>query len=223
MIFHQYKCIFVHIPKCGGTSIARFLAPGMSLDIRTPNYANQFGWCPERKLHLQHATTRQLIETNLIGVAEWDEYFKFTFVRNPWDRAYSDYLWMLRELNIGNSLKHRILGRSSFRSYITKRGLFSSPLRDSSQMYYRGDHLKQQVDFFDLEGRWKLDFVGRFEHFDHDVAHVLQRIGISERFDVHENKSTSRLTHYSEFYTRRRKRLVDEIYARDIHEFEYSF
>ena len=63
MISHKHKCIFIHIPKTAGTSINTFFHPGVDFHYDKPDYDRLFGWCPERKFHMQHATSKQLLET----------------------------------------------------------------------------------------------------------------------------------------------------------------
>lgn len=212
MISHKHKCIFVHIPKTAGTSINSFFHPGVSFHYKNPDYDRLFGWCPKRKLHMQHATAKQLLETELITNEQWDTYFKFTFVRNPWDRAYSDYLFIKKFANI----------EGSFKEYIERKGNFRKIFTDKSSINYLGDHLIPQSDFFEKEGKHSLNFIGRFENFTNDINFVLNSLSIKEDFNLHEN-SSNRKKNYSLFYTNSNKRLVERKYQTDIDSFNYSF
>ena len=187
MINHEHKVIFIHVPKCAGSSIFKFFNKDLKVSWRTPNYNVLYGWCPKRKIHLQHATTKQLIETELITEEQWNSYYKFTIVRNPWDRAYSDYQWIMKDTG----------KRDSFKNFILKKGKFSKVLNDVSVKEYRGDHLLNQTDFFDSNGKFKLDFVGRFENLKTDFSEVLKTLNISEEFSNHEKKSVKKMSHYS--------------------------
>ena len=126
MISHKHKCIFIHIPKTAGTSIYSFFYPEVSFHFENPDYERLFGWCPKRKLHMQHATSKQLLETELITEEEWNTYYKFAFVRNPWDRAYSDYMWMQEFTNV----------KGSFNAYINREKVFKNILNDKSNNKY---------------------------------------------------------------------------------------
>jgi hypothetical protein len=212
MISHKHKCIFIHIPKTAGTSINTFFHPGIIFKTLPPDYDRLFGWCPKRKIHLQHATSKQLLELELISEEVWKEYFKFTFVRNPWDRAYSDYLWMQKFSGV----------KASFKEYMFNEGAFKKILTDTSDHHYLGDHKISQSDFFSMEGPLKLDFVGRFENFNIDIKIILKNLGILTPFDSHENKGKRELN-YSNFYTGSMKKWVEKSYERDITAFEYSF
>ena len=68
MINNKHKFIFVHVPKCAGTTIRASLPPGR--------------WSP-------HLDIMQIKEK--VNVHVFDNYFKFGFVRNPWSRAVSLY------------------------------------------------------------------------------------------------------------------------------------
>lgn len=214
MISHKHKCIFIHIPKCAGSSILKYFHPKEKLNWQKPNYDIFYGWCPDRKIHLQHATTKQLLETGLVSKEMWHEYFKFTVIRNPWDRSYSDYLWMQKERKV----------EGSFFDYINKEGVFNEILTNNEVMEYRGDHLMQQTDFIDIEGENKMDAIIRFESLQAEMNGILQKLGLNEKFKIHENKSPlKRRPHYSDFYTESSKNLVDDIYKDDIKSLGYVY
>ena len=213
MICHKRKIIFIHIPKTAGSSINKYLADSVVLDWKKPNYEVLYGWCPDRKIHLQHATSKQLLETELVTEDQWRTYFKFTFIRNPWDRAYSDYLWIVKDTGV----------RGSFENYIKKEGPFKKVLSDNSEMSYRGDHLTVQSDFFIASGKQKIDFIGKFEKFNNDIEKIKKQLNLNKEFNFHEKKNHYRFNHYSLFYTNSKKNLVDDIYKKDIEELGYSF
>ena len=211
MISHKYKCIFLHIPKTAGTSINSFYLD-KSLKHSEANYDYLYGWCPKRKLHMQHATVKQLLETDLVSQKEWENYFKFCFVRNPWDRAFSDYYWMMNDRKI----------KDSFENYINKQGKFSKVLNDKTNINYRGDHLISQSEFLDTNGVAPINFIGRFENFEKDILKVNKELGIDEKFNIHLNKGKVK-KHYSKFYNSAKKDMVEEKYNEDIVNFGYCY
>ena len=212
MISHEHKCIFIHIPKTAGTSIYSFFYPGVEFHYENPDYERLFGWCPERKIHMQHATSKQLLETGLISEEQWKEYFKFTFVRNPWDRAFSDYFWIMRDRKIAGS----------FKDYITKAGNFEKILSKGNKEY-RGDHLDLQTSFFSFTGENAIDYTGRFENLVEDFQKIKMKLGIGKPLDIHLQRNYKEFNHYSLFYTRSRKKLVDKFFALDIQLLQYEF
>ncbi|MGR7812012.1 sulfotransferase family 2 domain-containing protein [Lacinutrix undariae] len=213
MISHKHKIIFIHVPKCAGTSIKDYYFDTPNLDWKTPNYEQLYGWCPKRKLHMQHATPKELLETELITEKDWSTYFKFAFVRNPWSRSYSDYIWIQKDRQV----------TGNFKDYLMAKGPFKSVLSDNSQKTYRGDHLTAQVDYV-ADQNYPLDFVGKFETLQDDIKKINKILGKFSPFDVHaKNNTKHKLSHYSEFYTKTNQKLIEKIYQKDIEVLDYKF
>jgi len=212
MISHQHKAIFVHIPKCAGSSVEKLLAPERSRDAQV-DYEHLYGWCPKRKIHLQHATAQQMLEMELVTESQWRDYFKFAIVRNPFARTCSDYYWMLG----------KITKPASFWEYIERRGRFTPVLADPESRDYRGDHLDPQRDFLCLDGKIAVDFVGRFENLNADVGTVLEKLSIPDTRVPHLEKGRKRYQHYSHFYNNRMRERVASLYAQDLDAFDYQF
>ncbi|MFP4354891.1 MAG: sulfotransferase family 2 domain-containing protein [Phycisphaerae bacterium] len=69
--FDKYRCIFVHIPKAAGVSVCQTLFGNLAGGHDTiEKYQKVFSW------------------------SDYKRYFKFTFVRNPWDRLASAYRFL---------------------------------------------------------------------------------------------------------------------------------
>ncbi|WBL23189.1 sulfotransferase family 2 domain-containing protein [Zunongwangia sp. HRR-M8] len=214
MISHKHKCIFIHIPKCAGISITKFLlGEGESIAWNKANYDVLYGWCPRNKTFLQHAPAKFLVEKGLITENQWSDYYKFTFVRNPWDRVISDYFWLQKDQNIKGNLKEYLCREKEFQPTLTQKGVLK----------YRGDHLYPQTSFFDIEGEYKLDFVGRFESLESDLEILLKNLKIEDDFTLHLNKRKKKRKHYSRFFTESNKNRVEELFRKDIDLLNYSF
>src|SRR5262245_28523163 len=89
-IDHERRVIFVHIPKCAGTSIEvafgwanKYDRIGLDVTATEPNFDTYFGG------GLQHFTIREMVEN---GIAI-DKYTKFAIFRDPFDRLVSHFLW----------------------------------------------------------------------------------------------------------------------------------
>ena len=82
--------------------------------------------------------------------------------------------------------------------------------------------LLPQTDFFDFEGVYKPDFIGKFENFQSDIKIVIEHLGINKEFNVFQNKS-KRKSDYSTFYTTTRKRMVEKKFQIDIKLLQYEF
>lgn len=173
MINHKYKFIFVHIIKTGGTSIEKFFRG--------------------RKDHKSASKIKKQLGENI-----WNEYFKFTFVRNPFEKIVSQYHYN----------RH-------------KWGLKDSTFKEYVKTWSDGQKISTfpQLNLFYIDE--KLDFIGRFENFQEDFNIVCDKIGIPQQQLPHKNKSKHK--HYTEYYDEETKQIVAEKYAKDIEYFGYKF
>ncbi len=210
MISHEHKCIFIHISKCAGTSIEK----GLGLKNRELNYEMLYGWCPENRLYLQHATPQELLNFGYIDRETWDSYYKFVIIRNPWDRAYSDYLWSIANEGLYDSFVNFLEGVGKFKESLSK-----------EKDHNISDHLYAQRDYFNVDGlEIVYDKIIRFENIKDGLSELANELSIpSEAFKKQENVNKKRFQHYSLFFTATRKRIVNKIYAKDIEYLNYSF
>jgi chondroitin 4-sulfotransferase 11 len=200
VISNKHKFIFVHIPKCAGTSIEFSL-----------NGSAYVKWDAHNKIWVQHATAEQIKK---LYCQNYEDYFSFTFTRNPWDRAISDYFWMKKDLSI----------EDSFKNYLLLENNFNTPnLRyPHLNMTGRGDHILAQSDFIlNSNGDRIVDFIGTFENLQEDFNIVCDKIGIPRKQLPHTNKTKHR--NYTEYYDEETKQIVAQKYAKDIEYFGYKF
>lgn len=190
---NEHKCIFIHIPKAAGTSVALSLFGRPSRHIRYLEYEKANAW----KFH---------------------RYFKFSFVRNPWDRLYSAYRFLkkggMNEIDKRWAEEH-LAAFSDFDAFV-KGWVNSENIR-------RWIHFMPQHYFIcDDEMKVKMDFVGRLENLDHDFSCVLQRLS---RPNVSLSKVNVAADHkrYQEYYSDEAKDIVSRVYGEDIRVFGYSF
>ena len=212
MILHKHKLIFIHIPKNAGSSIESFFGV-KPFDWKVPNYDVLTGWCPKRCIHLQHATPKQLLETELISEDIWDSYYKFAIVRNSWERSLSDYIWMLKSIGVSGS----------FKEYLNREGKFKHCLSDNNDPGNRADHLIPQVEFTHVEQKPVLDKIIRFEKLNEGFQNVCEDDGINSAVLPHKKKGVISQKHYSYFYNKELKSLVSNIYHDDIQAFNFSY
>lgn len=206
MISHRYRAIFVHIPKTGGTSVEEVLwpRPRSQADLWmgfTSRFANKY-----QTGGLQHLFARHIRQE--VGRDAFTTYFKFSFVRNPWDKAISQFFSMQR--------------RDDLREFIgMKPG-------DCFKTYLERIAKKQHVQWepqhrflLDDNGELLVDRVGRFEHFERDLRAVLARLGVEVAAVPHRNRTSH--GPYQEYYDPESVGMVEEMYAEDIARFGYHF
>ena len=212
MVSHKYKCIFVEVPKTASTSIRAVLGkpwmPHLSLwEIKNhmENYWTQRGGRKDRALEVLYLCLSQE-RRHEMGRKQFETYFKFGFVRNPWDRVVSLY-----ERN--EALQPR--NKMSFDEFVEWIQYSSSACLQPSPHRY-------QLDWFvDPNGTILADFIGKFEQLEADWAFVALKLGVNP--ELPHWRANPRARHYTEYYNDRTKQLVADKFRIDIEHFGYEF
>lgn len=201
IINHKYKFIFIHIQKTAGTSITNAL---YSIE-ETEN------------LHHSHSML------NSIDINKFKEYFKFCFVRNPFDRLLSWYNMILKK-GIHNDWSKYILENSTnFSEFLELTDIIieKNPLELQSTVDYPKSISFNQLDYItDKLGNIQCDFIGRFENINNDFNILSQMLNIKLELN-HLNKFEH--NHYRNYYNQTDIEKVSKLYQRDIEYFNYTF
>lgn len=212
IISHRHKFIFIHVPKTGGTSIRFALADMGLLDEDpmlqlTPQLAEQCG-IPDRFAGLVKFHFPVCEQRKLVSEAAWNSYFKFAFVRNPWDRLVSMYTFLINDQEVAKKhpeLQHQTQSCGNFADYIRKFGIEYPTYRQ----------------FLGRNGEAGVDFVGKQEQLQAGFDYVCETIGVSKYRLSQSNQSQHR--HYSYYYQRESRKLVADRFACDIDDHGYRF
>lgn len=216
-ISHPHRTIFVHVPKTGGTSVEFVLGMhGEKADIGIRPYFNQE--IDREHLYgqdLQHMTAAALRDA-LQQAGVFERYFKFSIVRNPWDRLVSVFAWSNQKWAKGEELSD-----DEFESSVRRlHGLFVAA-RTQGQPLRIAPHFRPQVHFLvDRERRTLVDFVARYENLRADWEHIRQKIGIEADLPL---RMRSHHRPYQSYYSATTRAMVAEIYADDISALNYRF
>lgn len=191
--FDQHQALFIHVPKSAGRSVVRGLFDVKSVEHAPAQWYQQLD--PDR----------------------FQRYFKFTFVRNPWDRAVSAYTYLGKGGSAASEEDRHWAGFvSNFESFDDFICQWLTP--DTAM---RNALFTPQVIFLkDMFGRIDMDFVGHFESLQQDFDTVAGKLGITGQLP-HLNQSRS--ASYQSFYSEQSRQRVGEVYAEDIEAFGYSF
>lgn len=221
IVSREHRFVFVHIQKTGGDTVRHLL--GRHFDNLT-------------EVAAKHDPARK----GEIRLNEWNGFYSFAFVRNPWARLVSWY----RMIAEASRLKwyHKFLGErkrshyhqaqnnklwryvlqnsSSFEGFI-KHCTGEVTMHDSRPTS-RYSFTRNQVEYVtDEEGNVIVDFVGRFENYEADLRTAFAQIGVDLGPLPHKNTSSHR--HYSTYYTPETRAIVRDRFRRDIDYFGYEF
>ena len=95
-ILHSKKLIFISKPRCGSTSIRRFLDSKMLKGDEKCDYGNEYPEYPELHPHMSAPAVHAYLEAKGIDITE---YTTFTITRNPIDMLWSYYKYFKPDIN----------------------------------------------------------------------------------------------------------------------------
>jgi hypothetical protein len=171
LISSEHNCIFVHVPKTGGTSIEHAILDDLGSKpddkgelLLGPNPDKGCG--PRR---LNHFTAAEFVKCGRVSREVFNAYYKFGFVRDPWDRVVSTYKY----LRLGGDFKRFVCD------------ILPNSLMESD---YYGYFVRPQHDYlYDSQGNCLVDFVGRFERLYEDFGIVARRVKLNAALP-HKNR-----------------------------------
>tara|TARA_B100000401_G_scaffold199391_1_gene134440 strand:+ start:3748 stop:4335 length:588 start_codon:yes stop_codon:yes gene_type:complete len=195
MISHKLKFIFIHIPKTSGNSLSLYLKDLIDNEVvikNSPVGKNQGIkiLCEHQKCDIKHASIDYY--KKLYG-EKINDYFKFTIVRNPYDRILSFYFW-----NKGG--ENHAFDRDEFITFV-KKGI---------SFQYEGIDNSFHIVYFEnlIHDLKKLNIFKN--HVDFNDYPTL-------------NASYNSQLDYNEIYDKELKDLVYKNYKKDFLRFGYSY
>lgn len=179
MISDQHKTIFIHIPRNAGCSVCHALGKGH-------NHTSNF------------ETIKEIRKKSPIAVLS---YYKWTIVRNPWDRELSLYHYAL-EKNLVNSI--------SFEEYLKL--IKNKEVQDLTLQ-------RNQIEYFTEDNYVEVDQIVRLEYISGAWKKVCKQLNIEPNALEHINESAGTQNHY----TKKCIDLVAEIRKQDIEFLNYDY
>lgn len=206
LISYRHTFLFIHVYKVAGTSVRDALEPYADkapLPARALKRYLKVNLPHHRWRVFPHHIRASQVQA-LIPPAIYNSFFKFAFVRNPWDWQVSLYHFMQqyerhKQLEVARRLH-------TFEDYLHWR--VSEDL-----------HLQQEF-VTDASGKLIVDYVGRLETIGADFAQICRTIGIDAQLK-HMRKSAHK--DYRSYYTDRTAALVEQHFKQDIERFGYTF
>lgn len=190
---------FVDIPRTSSTSIKIQLAQ---------KYGRTYAKTDNNGLFTDHLMAKRMME--VLGKDEWKKIFTFTVVRNPWDRAVSFY----------NYLSKNNMSKKTFPSFKDHLRLIKTRYREdkfAKRRLFHGCH-----EFISDNNRIIVDKIVRFENREEELKEIGNKIGIDNFGSTHENRILGQKS-YNDFYDNETRKIIEEVYAKDIEVFGYSF
>ena len=206
MILHNSKCIYFHIGKTAGTAIETLLY-GKLPHHMIENRSILFGMNRRENYYLQHATAETVL--SLIGETTFNNYYKFTVVRNPFIRLVSVFYF---------EFEQHIKQFGSFNNFV-----LNLPKLITKPNHARGSHYLPQVRYAFLDDKFICHDLAYFEKLPRSLDQVRRRLGINKKLKRVNPPRSSFFPRMpvAELYDQEMIQIMLDVYGADFEAFGY--
>ena len=201
-IKEEQSILFLHVPKCGGSSIDRLFKDNgytATLELR--------GLPPQDCLVAspQHLTSQNL--KSIVNMKNLDNIF--TIVRNPYERMISEFNWQFRDTESCNTPDINIWVVESLKNA-------------SSDLSYSDNHFRPSIDFIDQSYPCKIFKLE--DGIEFIVEYFIREQGSTEKIDIPNEKNAK---NFANSIKRPNLnpiaiRTINQFYKRDFEAFGYT-
>lgn len=197
VLSENQETIFIHVPKCAGTSVKSVLRQWgfklILLDVQVDDVKSGF---------YKHGTAARMHRH--IEPAQWARSFKFAVCRNPYDRLFSGWNYARKKAGVQVSFEYFVRHLKTYRSY-----------------WIDWHCVMPQLQHLLIDGACVADHICRFEDLERDFEVVRKRLGQTEPPLPHLNPTAH--GSYREHFTRELQDRTFEMFAADFEFFGYDY
>tara|TARA_B110000495_G_C23019553_1_gene604595 strand:+ start:1542 stop:2327 length:786 start_codon:yes stop_codon:yes gene_type:complete len=261
MICSDKKFLFVRVPKTASSTLSIALReqdfPASSGEVLSLSFGGgerreraNIDPVPVESKYIEFLNLSGAPVSNIhSSLTQWSKrqdvrnYFKFSFVRNPWDWMVSQYTFLKKIYY--RRVKREKQGRPSSKDFFKqsrhllseKLNLFGVSFSDFRndpdvltfdkyiETYFSADNFNKTQSAFlkDLEGALGVDFIGRFESLQEGWDFISQKTGLKHAELKQTNSSLARGPYRDYYKSKDTKKIVTEGLSEDIEAFNYEF
>lgn len=211
----QHKFIHISIPRTATTCVN-----------------NTLGNTTHPEPHLHHMGISEVKPLNNGIPIDITDFFKFTFVRNPFDRLVSLYCEFRK--NRGHKYSGQIVYDKPLLSEFdtdSEIGSFKNFVNNLEKSPWINDlFFKPQFNYININNKNVMNFIGKFENLNEDWNKIKNKIGYpNSTLNIHHPLEPngklrgSHHKHYKEYYSKSEIKVVKRIYSKDLEYFNYEF
>ncbi len=210
ILCHDPKFIFIHNPKTAGSSIRQKLIEVFSIE----NICGHEQWHEDIKCEIEGMkkhSTAPTIKKHFLKKWNWKDYYKFGFVRNPFDACISSYFYWQRRIEQNDTIRIKAKNRAkkiatwTLKEYIYRYGATQSNF------------------FFSQSNKLLVDFIGKYENLQEDFNKIMSKITSKNQDYTLRHINKNKHKHYTNYFDKEDVKMFSERFAKDLELFNYKF
>ena len=189
--FKKNQSIFIHIPKNAGNSVFNLV------------YGRQGN---------AHITIKEYM--SVMTKKDFNNYFKFAIVRNPYSRLESAYFYLKSG---GRKTPLDLIYQKKIKEFQTFEIFVCNFFKDDE--YLNIHHFIPQYHWIiDAKGNLPLDYIGRFENIDKFYNTIINKFQIRNTLELYNKTSEKK----DIIYSKEMRRIINKVYLRDFDLLNYK-
>lgn len=178
IISDKHKFVYIHVPRTGGNSVKEM-------------------WADKFEAHKSHTTFKNGVKRFGKG-RTFEDYFRFGFIRNPWERVYSLFWKHVKNSPLDTS--------RGFKHWMFDETRTDSQRHKESAMHY-------------LKG---VNYIAKFENFEEEWDIIFEKIGLERAPVPHVYKYKDNKA-YQDLYDDEMRAFIVKYHQEDIDRGSYIF
>ena len=179
-INHDLKAIYIHIPKNGGSYINKIITEFYNFTFvkyfcrkdhdefnnfsdKPCKYKDELGFVNIREKGIVNYLigSEEYLKIANLTIEQWNSYYKFTFIRNPYDKIISAYHFV-----------NKVFAQHpTFIDFLNNK-------ENCDNWTYSHSFINQYDQLLDCDGNLNINYLGDFNNLNEELINVLRHIGV---------------------------------------------
>jgi mannosyltransferase OCH1-like enzyme len=228
LINYDLRAIFFHNVKCGGNSVKDILKKNDFIETCIEDHENYINFVDDetyiKDIKDKHTIRkmgkyRYFYSHQYANKLYMENFFKFIFVRNPYTKIVSAYLYLKRRMKKDNNT---IRGMPDNIDYFEDFNIFIKNYKNVNNISYFHAFICQYENIIDFSNNINFQYIGRLENITNDLDAIFKILNIENTFNNEKKMNESTYEkNIEDYYNEDSFHFVNTFFEKDFEIFGY--